>query len=73
MSPRHRAWLAGSTAAAALVAVLVVWPQVLGLSGAYGPAQVVALRGLTVAAGAVAAVLVAALALALRRARRPLA
>ncbi|WP_162605897.1 endonuclease/exonuclease/phosphatase family protein [Jiangella aurantiaca] len=73
MSRRRRAWLAWSTVAAALVAVVVVWPQALGLSGVYGPAQVVALRGVATVAGAGAAVLVAVLALAIRRARWPLA
>lgn len=73
MSPRRWAWPAAAGALAALLALVVVWPQAFGLSGAYGPAQVVALRGLTVAGGAVAAVLVTALALAIRRARWPLA
>jgi endonuclease/exonuclease/phosphatase (EEP) superfamily protein YafD len=72
VTPRGWAWLAGSTTLAALLAVVVVWPQALGLAGVYGPAQVVALRGLTVAAGGCAVVVVAALALAIRPARWPL-
>ncbi|SDU55234.1 endonuclease/exonuclease/phosphatase family protein [Jiangella alkaliphila] len=72
MSPRRWAWLAASAVLAALLAVVVVWPQALGLAGSYGPAQVVALRGLTVAGGAVAPVLIVALALAIRPARWPL-
>lgn len=73
MSPRGWAWLAGSTVLAALLAVVVVWPQTFGLAGAYGPAQLVALRGLTVAAGGCAVVGVAVLALVVRPARWPLA
>ncbi|WP_053203309.1 endonuclease/exonuclease/phosphatase family protein [Jiangella muralis] len=71
MTPRR--WAAVCGPAAALLAVVVVWPQAFGSSGAYGPAQVVALRGLTVAAGVVATVLVAVLAVTIRRARWPLA
>lgn len=73
MSPRRWAWPVASGALAAPLALAVVWPQALGLAGVYGPAQVVAVRGLTVVGGAVAAVLVTALALAIRRARWPLA
>ncbi|MBB5785828.1 endonuclease/exonuclease/phosphatase family protein [Jiangella mangrovi] len=73
MTPRGWAWPAGSAAAAALLAVLVVWPQAFGMAGVYGPAQVVALRGLTVVAGGAAAVGVAVLALVVRPARWPLA
>jgi endonuclease/exonuclease/phosphatase (EEP) superfamily protein YafD len=73
VTPRGWAWLAGSTALAALLAVVVVWPQGLGLAGVYGPAQVVALRGLTVVAGGCAAAGVAVLALVVRPARWPLA
>jgi endonuclease/exonuclease/phosphatase (EEP) superfamily protein YafD len=72
VSPRRWAWLAASAVLAALLAVVAVWPQAFGLAGTYGPAQVVALRGLTVAGGAVAAVLIVALALAIRPARWPL-
>ncbi|WP_158564260.1 endonuclease/exonuclease/phosphatase family protein [Jiangella anatolica] len=73
MTPRRWAWLFGSTAAAALLAAVVVWPQGLGLSDALGPAQVVAVRGLTVVAGASLAVLLAVLAVVVRGARWPLA
>lgn len=72
MTPRRWAWPAGSALLAALLAVVVVWPQAFGLAGVYGPAQVVALRGLTVVAGGCVAAGIAVLALVVRRTRWPL-
>lgn len=45
------AWLTLTALLSALVAVAVVWPQALGLADRFGPAQVVAMRGLGVAVG----------------------
>lgn len=44
--------VAVTTLVVALLASAAVWPQGLGIAGTYGPAQVVAMRGLGVAGGA---------------------
>ncbi len=54
------------------LALVVVWPQALGLAGTYGPAQLVAVRGAGVAAALVVLVLLLVAALVWRRARRHL-
>lgn len=72
MTARGWAWVAGSAVVAALLAVVVVWPQAFGLADAYGPAQVVALRGPAVVGGACLCAGVAVLAVTIRAARWPL-
>ncbi|TDE08784.1 endonuclease/exonuclease/phosphatase family protein [Jiangella asiatica] len=61
--------LALTTSLSALAAVVVVWPQALGLAGHYGPAQVVAMRGLGIAAGMALLILLVAALVAARASR----
>ncbi|HEY9409526.1 MAG TPA: endonuclease/exonuclease/phosphatase family protein [Jiangellaceae bacterium] len=54
---------------ALLAAVVVVWPQGLGVADVFGPAQLVAMRGVGVLAGVALAAVVGIVAVALRRTR----
>ena len=64
-----RAKLVATAAGTALLAVPVVWPQLLGLAGTTGPAQIVAMRGVSTAAGALLLAVLLALSLVWRSAR----
>ncbi|WP_026875115.1 endonuclease/exonuclease/phosphatase family protein [Jiangella gansuensis] len=66
---RRPAWLTLTALLSALVAVVVVWPQALGLAGRFGPAQVVAMRGLGVAVGGALLLVLVVAAVVVARAR----